>query len=87
MDDVLTVPLASVMVTAEDHARYDPADDGRAREVAGDRASPPGEPFEVLCLNGEWHPVPPGYVVVRYGLGDAGVMSPGAFERFFGRRP
>ena len=85
MDDVTAPPLLlGNAVTAEDAAPWFAGDDARAREVAGFCASPPGVPFEVLTACGEWHPVPEGYFVIRYGPGDVGVLSPGAYRRFFG---
>jgi len=80
--DNLTMPLVSATVTAEDAAPHDGTPDSRARLVAGDAALE-GEPLRVRAANGLVFDVPAGWWVIRYGPGDAGVMSDGAFRRWF----
>lgn len=80
-----TIPLTGNVVTAEAAARHDGTGRSPARAVAGALAGPAAEPLRVRARNGLWMDVPPGHWVVRYGPGDAGVMSDGAYQRWFGK--
>lgn len=87
MTDTATAVHACNPVTIEDSARYD-GDLAPVLRVAGDPAlvELTAEGLFVTTAIGLRMPVPLGFWVVRFGPGDIGVMSAGAYQRWFGRR-
>jgi hypothetical protein len=79
------VTLTSVVVTAEDAARFGGSNfdeikavTGQSMEIADDGT------LRIRWRDGTFHHVPEGWWVVRYAPGDIGSMSAGAFRRYFG---
>lgn len=76
--------MITLQANAEAAARYDDEDPAAALDAAGDRAHLRGGRLSILARNGKVLPVHPGDWVVRYGPGDVGVMSDGAYRRYSG---
>jgi hypothetical protein len=77
-------PRAGRPAAYEAAARYDGANLAAIREVAGGRLDESGPAPEVRTGDGRPGPLYPGDWVVRYPDGEAGVLSPAAYRRFFG---
>jgi hypothetical protein len=77
------VTLTSTIVTAEDAARWDGSGTAAILAVAGEYAEFADGTLWIWWKDGTIHDVPEGYWVVRYSPGDIGIVSPGAFRRYF----
>jgi hypothetical protein len=73
------VALASVTVTAEAAVRYDGGNLDAITAMGCDTRG-----ASVRFASGEWGSFRAGDWVIRYGPADYGVMSGGAFRRYFG---
>lgn len=76
--------MISLRVTAEAAARYDETDPAPVLAVAGHQAELTGHRLRIRAQDGGLLDVRPGDRVIRYAPGDVGVMSDGAYRRYFG---
>lgn len=81
MAEPVSTLIVSNIVTAEDAERFDGSNIDRISEVAGACLV---KEYWIKTPSGGRHLLPSGYWVVRYGPGDIGVLSDGAWQRWFG---
>lgn len=77
-----TGPLSSVTVTIEDAVRFTGSNRADVT-VMGAGVRGVGRWLWIRWENGKWRRVRPGEWVARYGPGNYGTMTSGAFQRYF----